>query len=240
MRHHRALTHAPRARVPFAAALAESRLVLVRQARLRAAIIFGAVGVAIATGQAALLISWFAEGPDVGGDALVPTMLIAVLGAHMVLVHAGPWIRSLDPRRMLLLAFSVQAVGLLVGWRAPDAATAAAAYGLTLLSAATLVELATRVREETVPAGLAPAIGVTAGGVWALAGALGGLTAAVASLVLGLGASFAVLGISSAAGGLGALAVSSLGGRGPGPDVRPPRSDEATRRDRADRLAARS
>ena len=66
-----------------------------------------------------------------------------------------------------------------------------------------------------------------------------GLTAAVASLVLGLGASFAVLGISSVAGGLGALAVSSLGGRGPGPGVGPPRSG-ATRRDRADRLAARS
>ena len=83
--------------------------------RLRAAIILGAVGVAIVTGQAALLISWFAEGPDVRGQALVPTLLIAVLGAHMVLVHAGAWIRSLEPRRLLLVAFSVQAAGLLVG-----------------------------------------------------------------------------------------------------------------------------
>lgn len=234
LRHHRAITHAPPARVAFSAALAESRLVLLAQPRLRAAIILGAVGVAIATGQAALLISWFAEGPDVRGEALVPTLLIAVLGAHMVLVHAGAWIRTLEPRRLLVVAFSVQAAGLLVGWRAPDAATAAVAYGLTLVAAATLVELATRTREETVPAGLAPAIGTSVGGVWALAGALGGITAAVASLVLGLGAAFAVLGLSSVAGGVGALAASSLGGRGSGPPparTRPSGEFSRTRRE---------
>lgn len=228
VRHHEDLDRVPRARVRFLAAMAESRRELAHHARLRAALIGGGVGVAIGTGQAALLISWLAVGPDVRGDRLVPTLLIAVLGAHFVMSQFGSFLRERAPGTQLALALVLQAAGVLIGWQAPNAATASAAYGLTLVAGAMLVELATRVREETVPAGLAPAIGATAGGAWGFAGALGALCAAGASLVLNLGTAFAVLGGVAIVGGVLAVAASSLRGR-PGPR-REPESDASVPR----------
>lgn len=212
IRHHEDIERVPRARVRFLEAMAESRGQLRRHARLRAALIGGGVGVAIGTGQATLLISWLAVGPDVRGDRLVPTLLISVLGAYFVMNQFGAFLRERSTRMQLALALLLQAGGILVGWQAPNAATAAAAYGLTLVAAAVLVELATRVREEAVPAGLAPAIGSTAGGVWGFAGALGALGAALASLVLDLGAAFAVLGVAAIVSGALAVLASSLRG----------------------------
>jgi len=224
--HHEVLDHVPHARVRFLDAILEARSVLGREPRLRAAVIGGAVGIAVATGQAALLISWLAVGPDVDGERLVPTLLVAVLGANLVIGHLGAWLRTLAVRVQLVLALALLGAGLLTGWQAPDAATAAAAYAVTIVAGAVLVELATRAREEAVPAGLAPAIGVTAGAVWALAGAMGAMAAAAASLVLSLGAAFAALGGIAVLGGLVALWLSARAGI----SVRPARGRDAAGR----------
>lgn len=207
-RHHRSLDATPSARVPLAQALREARGELARHARLRAALIGGGVGVAVSTGQAALLVSWLSSGPRLQGEALITTLLVAVLGAHTLMTQFGPWMRGRRARDQLALALILLGVGILCGAVAQTAAFAALAYVLTLLAGATLVELATRVREENVPAGLAPAIGMSAGGAWALAGAIGAMSAAAASHVLSLGEAFAALGLVATLGGAVALAIS--------------------------------
>jgi len=159
---------------------------------LRRTLAVGGWGMAIATAQATILIVWLHDGVGLRG-ALVPALLagfVAVrLGRPLVLRLAGrarAW-------SLLSLAFGVQAAAALAAYSADGSLDGAVAYALSLAAGAFLGILVTRSLRIAAPADLAPAVGLVAGAVWALAACAGAAVAAALATGLGLADTHLVL-----------------------------------------------
>jgi predicted MFS family arabinose efflux permease len=173
-----------------------------RDRLLRGILVAGGWGIAIGTAQATILIVWLRDGVGLRG-ALVPALL-----AGFVAVRLGrPLVRRLAgrarPWSVVSIAFGVQAAASLSAYSADGSLGGASAYALSLAAGAFLGILVTRGLRIASPPELAPAVGLVAGAVWALAACAGAGLAAGLTLGVGLAETHLVLAALALAGAVG-------------------------------------
>lgn len=165
----------------------------------------GAVGVALGSAQAAMLIVWLRDGVGLRG-ALAPALLAGLLAIRLARPALVRLASGSHPRHVLAMAFALQAAGSLAAYRAGGAAGAAAAYALVLGAGACLAVLVNRVRQVAGPPDLAPAVGLAGGAAWALAGCAGAAGGGLLAALAGVGDAHLVLAALASAAAVAAVA----------------------------------
>ncbi len=145
---------------------------------LRATLSAGAVAIAIGGAQAAVLIVWLRDGVGLRG-ALVPALLAGLVALRLGLPLVARLARRARSGAVLATALAAQAAGSLAAHAADGWRGAAAAYALTLTAGTLFGALVNRVRAAATPPELAPAVGLAAGAVWAVAAGVGAAAGAV-------------------------------------------------------------
>jgi hypothetical protein len=152
-----------------------------------------------------VLIVWLRDGVGLRGE-LVP----ALLGGFAAMRIGRPLVLRLAararPGTVLTVALAVQASASLAAYSAHGSLGAASAYALSLAAGAFLGILVNRALSVSSPSGLAPAVGMASGAVWALAACAGAGAGAGLAAGLGLAETHLVL---AALAILGAVAVAT-------------------------------